>query len=312
MNTYQNIYLQRSWLYKMHPLLKFLMFLWLMISVFLPNGFLGLICITFFTLLLYCLSFLNWKSFLKTFCWLLVWMFLLFIIDWFTYHQSDATTSFSINYNLWGTLSGIYVIKNDLVVYHLFAYGSSWYQLNIFTIVIVVYIFWKLFDIFLLIQMLIKTSSELALNNGFRMLLKPLNYLHINTSSLAVIFTLTLRFIPNLYHQYHDVCQTQISKGALNGNFRWWKRLKVYATSFPPLFYLAFENASYLSESMVIKGYNLKSKHHLYFKYHVHYYDVILFGLSFGLFIFLIYLIASHTMFAPFGIANSIILNNIN
>ncbi|MBO7084713.1 hypothetical protein J6W20_02155 [bacterium] len=52
-------------------------------------------------------------------------MFLLFIIDWFTYHQSDATTSFSINYNLWGTLSGIYVIKNDLVVYHLFAYGSS-------------------------------------------------------------------------------------------------------------------------------------------------------------------------------------------
>ena len=69
--------------------------------------------------------------------------------------------------------------------------------------------------------MMIKTSSELALNNGFRMLLKPLNYLHINTSSLALIFTLTLRFIPNLYHQYHAVCQTQISKGALNGNFRW-------------------------------------------------------------------------------------------
>ena len=312
MKTYQNIYLQRSWLYKMHPLLKFLMFLCLMIGVFLPNGFLGLICITFFTVLLYCLSFLNWRSFLKTFCWLLVWMFLLFIIDWFTYHQNDARTSFSTDYNLWGTLSGTYTIENNTITYVLFAYGSSWYQLNIFTIVIVVYIFWKLFDIFLLVQMLIKTNSELALNNGFRMLLKPLNYLRINTNSLAVIFTLTLRFIPNLLKQYHAVCQTQISKGALNGNFRWWKRLKVYATSFPPLFYLAFENASYLSESMVIKGYNLKNNHHLYFKYHLHYYDVILFTLGFGLFIFLIYLIASHTMFAPFGIANSIILNNIN
>ena len=312
MKTYQNIYLKRSWLFKMHPLLKFLMFLCLTISVFLPNGFLGLICITFFTILLYCLSFLNWKSFIKTFCWLVVWMFLLFIIDWFTYQQSDATTSFSVNYNLWGTLSGKYTIENGSIIYSLYAYGSAWYQLNIFTIVIVVYIFWKLFDIFLLIQIMIKTSSELALNNGFKMLLKPLNYLHINTSSLSLIFTLTLRFIPNLYHQYKDVCQIQIAKGALNGSFKWWKRLKVYATSFPPLFYLAFENASYLSESMVIKGYTLKNKDHLYFKYHLHYYDVILFILSFGLFIFLIYLIASHTMFAPFGIANSIILNNIN
>ncbi|MBP5783633.1 hypothetical protein J6W32_03475 [bacterium] len=86
----------------------------------------------------------------------------------------------------------------------------------------------------------------------------------------------------------------------------------MYATSFPPLFYLAFENASYLSEAMVIKGYSLKNKNHFYFQYHLHYYDVILFGLSLALFIFLIYLIASHTMFAPFGIANSIILNNIN
>lgn len=312
MKTYQNIYLKRSWLFNMHPLLKFLMFLCLMISVFLPNGFLGLICITFFTLLLYCLSFLNWCSFIKTFCWLLVWMFLLFIIDWFTYHQTNATTSFSANYNLWGSLSGTYQIHNGTIIYSLFAYGSSWYQLNIFTIVIVVYIFWKLFDIFLLIQIMIKTSSELALNNGFRMLLKPLNYLRINTSSLALIFTLTLRFIPNLYHQYHAVYQTQVAKGALNGKYRWFKRLKTYATSLPPLFYLAFENASYLSESMVIKGYSLKNKNHLYFKYHLHYYDFLLFTLSLGLFIFLIYLIASHTMFAPFGIANSIILNNIN
>ena len=296
----------------MHPGLKIFCFIFLLIVVFLPNGFLGLIILTVWTFFLYAISLINIKSFLKTFIWIFIWMLILFIIDWFTYRDQIQTTSLTPNVVLWGKLSGNYYMFYGQITYNLFYFApNTWYQLSIYTVVIITYIFFKLLILFMLVQILTKTTSNVDLTNGFEILLKPLTYLRINTSTISLIFALTLKFIPNLISEYKSIYLAQKSKGSLNYKNKFIAKIRSYSTVIIPLFALAFEKAENISDAMITKGFSFQNKKYYFFKYKLKYFDFIIGLISFAIVIFLIYLIASHTFFAAFGIANSIIINSV-
>ncbi|MBR4486410.1 energy-coupling factor transporter transmembrane protein EcfT [bacterium] len=163
----------------------------------------------------------------------------------------------------------------------------------------------------MLVQILTKTTSSVDLTNGFEILLKPLVYLRINTSTISLIFALTLKFIPNLISEYKSIYLAQKSKGSLNNKNKLIAKIKSYTTIIIPLFSLAFEKAENMSDAMLTKGFNFQNKKHYFFKYKLQYFDFIIGSISLAIVIFLIYLIASHTFFGPFGIANSIIINSV-
>lgn len=297
----------------MHPGLKIFSFIFLLIVIFLPNGFLGLIILTIWIFFLYAISLIRFKSFIKTFSWIFIWMLILFIIDWFTYRNETQTTTLASNAILWGKLSGNYYLLYGQITYNLFYFApNTWYQLSIYTVVVITYIFFKLLILFMLVQILVKTTSSVDMTNGFDMILKPLTYLKINTSSISLIFALVLRFIPNLISEAKTIYLAQKSKGVLNHKNKFFAKIKAYSTIIIPLFALGFEKTENISDAMIVKGFSFKNKKNYFFKYKLRYFDFIIASVSFAIVIFLIYLIASHTFFAAFGIANSIIINSVN
>jgi hypothetical protein len=84
----------------------------------------------------------------------------------------------------------------------------------------------------MLVQILIKTTSSVDMTNGFDMILKPLTYLKINTSSISLIFALVLRFIPNLISEAKTIYLAQKSKGVLNHKNKFFAKIKAYSTTY--------------------------------------------------------------------------------
>lgn len=236
-------------------------------------------------------------------------MLIFFIIDWFTYHNIQQYTSLNPNSILWGNLSGKYYIYDYSINYNIFYFAKgSWYSLSIYTIVIVAYVFAKLLILFLLLQVFLKTMTDIELTNGFNCLFKPFRYMKINTKSFSLILTLTLRFIPNLYNEVKRIRLAQKSKGS-NNSFK--SKFRGYMNIVIPLFALAFESAEITSDAMLIKGYNLKNQKFYFYKYKFKYFDYLFLFFSLGISILIFYMVGAHIFFAPFGIANSIVLNGV-
>lgn len=297
----------------MHPGLKIFSFIFLLIITFLPNGFLGLIILFSWTILLYAISLINLKHLLKIISFVGILILILFIIDWFTYRWSNEITSLNEDAILWGHLSGQYFLYYGQITYTLFSFSAgTWYQLNIYSVVIIVYVFVKILIVIMLIQLLVRTTSDVDMTNGFNLLLKPLTYLKIPTAALSLIFALTIKFIPNLYIQAKQIRLAQKARGSLQTKNKFSRYIKNYIGIIIPLFALAFESAETISDAMLIKGYNLKNKKHYFYKYKFHYFDYLLGLISLGIIVLLIYMIASHIFFAPFGIADSIVINGIS
>lgn len=236
-------------------------------------------------------------------------MLILFIIDWFTYHSTTIQTSLNPNSIIWGHLSGQYYSSYGNITYNMFNLGANnWYEISIYTIVNVTYVFSKVLMIMLLLQVFLKTTSDLELTNGFNLLFKPLNYLKIPTKALSLILSLTLRFIPKLYDEIKQIRLAQKSRGS---HISKKNKLKSYINLIIPLFILAFESADKTSDAMIIKKYNFKNQKYYFYKYKFHYYDYLFFLLSIGLCCFIFYMLAANIFFGPFGIAESIVKNGI-
>lgn len=175
---------------------------------------------------------------------------------------------------------------------------------------IISYITAKFIIIIALVQILIKTTSSIDMTNGFNILLKPLAYLKIPTSIFALMLNLTFRFIPNMYQQAKQIMQAQKVKGIVNHKHKLIAKIKAYTQLIVPLFALAFETAENTSDALIIKGFRFQHKKHYYHHYKVGINDLIIGSISFAICILAYYMIAAHIFFAPFGIANSIIINS--
>ncbi len=100
------------------------------------------------------------------------------------------------------------------------------------------------------------TTMPTALTSGLESLMKFLKVFHVPVSDIALMLSITLRFIPILTEELDKIMKAQLSRGAdfEDGNII--KRIKSYVPVFIPLFVAAIRRASELALAMDARCYN--------------------------------------------------------
>lgn len=113
----------------------------------------------------------------------------------------------------------------------------------------------RMLMITLLALSLTTTTSPFALNNGFLLLLKPLSKLGLPIEKIGLISMLSLRFIPILYRESDRISKAQIARGAVleYGNLF----IRAYHTFylFVPILISSLRKADDIALAMDARGY---------------------------------------------------------
>lgn len=113
----------------------------------------------------------------------------------------------------------------------------------------------RLLLILLVAQLLILTTSTLAMTDGLDKMLKPLSKVGFPSEELLMIMTIALRFLPLLMNEAVEVKKAQIGRGAEFESGSLIVRLKKQILIIVPVFNLALQRAVDLSQAMESRAY---------------------------------------------------------
>ena len=172
-----------------------------------------------------------------------------------------ALSGIRVRYLLKGLKPIFYIIIFTFLVNLLFASnGKPLWRWWIFTITdfgIQNAIFMSLRLVFLMLgtQVMLLTTSPLALTDGIETLLNPLKKIRLPVHELAMMMTIALRFIPTLLEETDKIMKAQASRGAdfESGNIL--KRARNMVPLLVPLFVSAFRRADELALAMEARCY---------------------------------------------------------
>lgn len=166
-----------------------------------------------------------------------------------------------VRYLLKGLKPILFIIIFTLVVNMLFtSSGTIYFRWQFITISedgIRLAVFMALRLIFLILgtQVMLLTTSPLALTDGIETLLNPLKRIKLPVHELAMMMTIALRFIPTLLEETDKIMKAQASRGAdfESGNIL--KRARNMVPLLVPLFVSAFRRADELAMAMEARCY---------------------------------------------------------
>lgn len=104
------------------------------------------------------------------------------------------------------------------------------------------------------------TTSPVELTDGLESLMYPLKIIKFPVHDVAVIMSITLRFIPILMEEADKIIMAQSSRGADFGGKNIFKKAKAMLPILIPLFISAFRRAEELSLAMDSRCYNATDK----------------------------------------------------
>lgn len=114
---------------------------------------------------------------------------------------------------------------------------------------------YRLLMLYLLAQLLTRTTSPMQLADGMEMILKPLKRLGLPVHETAMIMMIALRFIPVFFEEAEKVIQAQQSRGAeLEGAS--FSQVRNMVSIMVPLFLRAFRRADELAVAMEVRCYS--------------------------------------------------------
>jgi len=114
----------------------------------------------------------------------------------------------------------------------------------------------RLILIVLISSILTLTTSPLELTVGLERLMSPLKYFRIPIHELALMMTISLRFIPILVEEAEKVFKAQKARGAVVDRGSLKQRIIALAASIIPMFINVFRRADDLSIALEARGYN--------------------------------------------------------
>ena len=116
----------------------------------------------------------------------------------------------------------------------------------------------RLLEFMILISLLTLTTSTTELTHGLERLLSPLRRLRFPAHELAMVFTISLRFVPTLAEELEKIMKAQASRGAdfgEQGRLRFVQRTRNLIPLLVPLFLSALRRAEDLTLAMEARGY---------------------------------------------------------
>ncbi len=274
-----------SWLHKLDPRLKIcLVILWMVLIFIIPNIYGMLIALGFYIVLFFTtgLPFKRILKGLKPIIFLLIFTFvlqviytkdgtllktidfqfglyqLLMIIGLFVFYF--LTKRFIILHMLYFILfiAGIFALQ----LFHFDNYAWASYSLNIYTggLERGSFVFIRIVLMVGLTSLLTFSTMSIDINNGLQSILSPLAYIKVPVGVFAMIFSLTLRFIPLLFDETNKILKAQASRGVEFSEGKLKDKVTQIISLLIPMIVVSFNKADDLANAMETRGYIVGAK----------------------------------------------------
>jgi len=273
-----------SWIYRIDPRIKLSALVILLVTTFLLNSFL-LMSIMFVLMIIMFLS--SSVPFMKMIRGLKPLMFLLtftFFIQIFSVRTGRLLfeQQMYISYSSLGAIAAITILYFGLkrftrfrvtyflmmvllafVVQVLLPYGPiSEYTFQIYEggLSQTGFFLFRIIIVVILSSLLTFTTMPTDITNGLESLLKPLKVIRFPVSELAMMLSLTLRFIPTLLEETGKIMKAQASRGVDFNESKFKDKVSQVISLLIPIFVVSFKRAEDLANAMEARGYIVGGK----------------------------------------------------
>lgn len=273
-----------GWIYKLDPRVKLSALVILLVTTFLLNSFLlmsimfGLMIIMFLTT---GVPFMKMIRGLKPLMFLLTFTFFIQIFSVKTGKLLFEDQMF-ISYSSLGAILAIIVLYFGLkrfikfrVTYFLFMvimafvaqaflpYGLlSEYTFQVYEggLSQTGFFLFRIIIVVILSSLLTFTTMPTDITNGLESLLRPLKVIRFPVSELAMMLSLTLRFIPTLLEETGKIMKAQASRGVDFNESKFKDKVTQVISLLIPIFVVSFKRAEDLANAMEARGYVVGGK----------------------------------------------------
>lgn len=118
-----------------------------------------------------------------------------------------------------------------------------------------IFISLRFFLLVLMTSLLTLTTTPISLTDGLESLLHPLKRLRFPVHELALMMSISLRFIPTLMDETDKIMKAQMARGVDFSSGSLKQRVQAFIPLLVPLFVSAFKRAEELATAMEARGY---------------------------------------------------------
>jgi energy-coupling factor transport system permease protein len=118
-----------------------------------------------------------------------------------------------------------------------------------------IFISLRFFFLILMTSLLTLTTTPIEITDGLETLLHPLNKIRFPVHEMALMMSISLRFIPTLMQETDKIMKAQIARGVDFGGGPIKDRIKAVIPLLIPLFVSSFKRAEELAIAMEARGY---------------------------------------------------------
>lgn len=133
-------------------------------------------------------------------------------------------------------------------------------KLTINNLFLAAFLFLRIGSVILLTSLLTYTTMTSDLNYGIIKLLYPLKVIKFPLETMAMMFSLTLRFIPTIFEETERVRKAQASRGLDFKEIGSIKKIKAVIKLLIPILIISFKKAEDLANAMDARGYQVGAK----------------------------------------------------
>lgn len=135
----------------------------------------------------------------------------------------------------------------DFLDYHIKIYDDSLF--------VSLKIVLRIISLIVISSLLTLTTKPVELTQGMESLMKPLTYVKVNVSILAMMISIALRFIPSLINESQKILKAQASRGVDFQEAKLNKKIMQILSLLVPMFVISYKKAEDLAEAMEARGY---------------------------------------------------------
>lgn len=142
-------------------------------------------------------------------------------------------------------------------------FGNIWqYDLNIYgeALLNTGFLILRIIIIIMLSSLLTFSTMPTDITNGIESLLKPLKIIRFPVGELAMMLSLTLRFIPTLLEETSKIMKAQASRGVEFSESKFKDKISQVIALLIPIFVVSFKRAEDLANAMETRGYIVGGK----------------------------------------------------
>lgn len=146
-----------------------------------------------------------------------------------------------------------------VVQYYLdYSYLLFEYKIEIYDsgLMMSIFILIRIISLLFISSLLTLTTKPTDLNQGLEAILKPLTYLKVKTSTLSMMISIALRFIPTLINEAEKILKAQASRGVDFNEGKLKDKIVQIISLLVPMFVIAYKRAYDLADAMEARGYS--------------------------------------------------------